>query len=337
MKQPEGINASENSAQKIMSKGVGEQEEKIYTPSESMKELKAMRKKMGALCKDLFEEAKVFDAGQWLHELDCYLKASSSRLLYSSISDSVFVSTENFSFMSNNLESVIDYFECQGESEIFETNRNELKAVLIKFYDHANLAYRQSLVFRQTKQDIEGIVDQHLDNKTSQLTKDLTSQLVGLVAIFTALSFIVFGAMSSLDSTLDALAENVGAVLPTLIVIIGWAFCIMNLLFAFMYFVLRIIKIPTASDSRNLVQKYPLVFLCNFVLLVAVAVCIGSWAAIQTGVGKKFYDCALEHGTMTFIVGIGVIAALAYFLGRKLWKLYRYPEIRCETRNNPEE
>lgn len=325
--------------QRILSKGAVDAEEKESSISSSVKDLKAMQKAAKHLCEDLFCELCDFNAQQWIKNLSRYI-STHDRLLYSSISDSIFISSDDsFSFMSTNLESAIRYLENTESKEAFEIDTDQLKSILLKFYDHANLAHRQSVAFHQTESDIANIVDRRLESETSRLTKEMTSQLVGLVAIFTALSFIIFGAMSSLDSTLDTLAKNVGAVLPTLIVVIGWAFCILNLLFAFMYFVFHITKIkpPLSSDNGNLVQKYPLVFLCNFVLFVVLAVCVGSWAAIQTGVGSIFYDWALEHGTITFIAGVIVVFATACFFGRKLWKLYKYPEIRYEIRSDPEE
>lgn len=52
--------------------------------------------------------------------------------------------------------------------------------------------------------DLEHEVESILAPKISEITKEMTQQLVGLIGIFTALSFIVFGGISSLDSIFGA-------------------------------------------------------------------------------------------------------------------------------------
>ena len=68
-----------------------------------------------------------------------------------------------------------------------------------------------------------------------RLTKEMNTQLISLIAIFTALSFIVFGGISSLDNIFDGVKD----IPVTKLMIVGsiWCFCIMNLVFVFMFFV----------------------------------------------------------------------------------------------------
>ena len=108
--------------------------------------------------------------------------------------------------------------------------------------------------------DLEREVEVILTPKVSAITKEMTQQLVGLIGIFTALSFIVFGGISSLDSIFGAVQgtlEDEHSVLPVLIIAIAWALCMMNLLFGFMYFVIRITHLQKPVDEKalNLVQR----------------------------------------------------------------------------------
>lgn len=120
--------------------------------------------------------------------------------------------------------------------------------------------------------------------------------------------------------------EDKNTILPTLIVSVVWAFCLMNLLFGFMYFVLRIAKqSPSqAEKQQNIVQRYPVVFLCDYVLLLLFVVLCGSWFAERNGVGQtvfSFFVC--DHREITFIFAIVLIAVFFSYLGCKLYALYK--------------
>ena len=142
--------------------------------------------------------------------------------------------------------------------------------------------------------DLEHEVESILAPKISEITKEMTQQLVGLIGIFTALSFIVFGGISSLDSIFGAVQETLNerqSVLPVLILADAWAFCMMNLLFGFMYFVIRIttLKKPAAEKAANIIQRYPVVFLCNYIILALLVLFSGMWFAEVNAVGKSVF------------------------------------------------
>lgn len=137
--------------------------------------------------------------------------------------------------------------------------------MVVKIYDHINLAIRQKDMTNKSDSDLHRQIEEIVETKSAAVTKEMTTQLVSLIAIFTALSFIVFGGISSLDSIFQSLQttmEDKNTILPTLIVSVVWAFCLMNLLFGFMYFVLRIAKqSPSrAEKQQNIVQLLPCCF-----------------------------------------------------------------------------
>lgn len=173
------------------------------------------------------------------------------------------------------------------------------------------------MLYSQKQADIEFLIEKKIEPELAKSSKELTSQLVGLVAIFTALSFIVFGGISSLESLFSVLSQNDNAILPTIIVAIAWAFCMTNLLFGFMYFVLRVIgnKPDATEENIPMVRKYPLVFISNFILLSGLLLSLGSWAAWATGIGRGIYSCVLTHGDVIFVVGFAVIIAIIMGLG----------------------
>ena len=277
------------------------------------------------LCKKLNQKSSdgAFDCQAWIDDLERYTKDISNRLIYSKISDYIFEKGEQESatFLSN-ISSVMIY----AASEIRpQSEKQNLYKTIVKFYDHVNLAIKQQAMFGNKIEDLRQQISSELDPKISGATKDLTSQLIGLVALFTALSFIVFGGISSLDNLLSYLNAQ-ESVLPSLIIAVAWAFCLMNLLFGFMYFVLRVAKLsPSEEKEKNLIQQYPIVFLCNYVLLLLFAVFCGMWFAVRNGIGRPIFECAVNHSIWTFFIAIAVFLIAFLCLGRKLWKLYKAP------------
>lgn len=273
------------------------------------------------LCYSLSVSTRGFEKSieQWFQDLDKYI-SNYERLLYSSISNYIYgLDEEKYASFEMNIYSVFQYVMNQDPpnenpgKDAYEKRRR----IVMKFYDHVNLAHRQFVLYSQKQADVEVLIEKKIEPELAKSSKELTSQLVGLVAIFTALSFIVFGGISSLESLFFVLSQNDNSVLATIIVAIAWAFCLMNLLFAFMYFVLRIIgkKPDVAEKEGTMVQKYPLVFISNYILLSAFLLSLGSWAAQTTGVGKEIYDYVLLHGDISFIVGIIIIVVIIGGLG----------------------
>lgn len=280
------------------------------------------------LCKELSRSVAngKFDSMHWLGELRKYISKNDNRLLYSDISNYIFnLSDEEFTTFTTNLDSVLNVAAALRGTNV-EQDKNLYKT-LLKFFDHVNLAHRQNSMFSNKQQDIDNEIERLLGPKIQDITKDMTSQLVGLVSIFTALSFLIFGGISSLQNTFNSLSAAANAqnsILPTLIVTLAWAFCLMNLLFGFMYFVLRIVKPPVFQIQTNIVQRYPVVFLCDYVLLLLFVILCGSWFAERNGIGQTVFSFFVsDHHEITFIFAIVLIAVFFSYLGYKLYALYK--------------
>lgn len=273
-----------------------------------------------ALCSVLSGDSKNFDEtkiDKWLTMLDKYLEEH-ERFLYAGVSNYIFKMSDDMSgsFLTN-LDTVLDYELTRADYDSQDPQEANRRKALLKFHDHVNLAKMQFALFSQKQKDLEQSIDNKIAPAIAEASKELTSQLVGLVAIFTALSFIVFGGISSLQSLFNSLTQTANYVLPVLIIALSWAFCFVNLLFGFMYFILKIIKkLPDARPKgENFVQRYPVVVLSNYILLSLLLIFLGIWAACQTGVGRSFYDCALSHDEWTFIIGTVTIFGLIIGVG----------------------
>lgn len=278
--------------------------------------------------KTIVEEA---DCEKWVKKLETYLSYPEDRLMYSAISNYIFDKKEKeLGIFGTNLDSVLHYVEGEAAKNPKDERWGKIFKAVLKFYDHSNLAVQQQKLVNKKRMDLEREVEVILTPKVSAITKEMTQQLVGLIGIFTALSFIVFGGISSLDSIFGAVQgtlEDEHSVLPVLIIAIAWALCMMNLLFGFMYFVIRITHLQKPVDEKalNLVQRYPAVVLCNYVLVAMIVLFGGMWFAECNGVGKFFFNLAVkdENSSFTFVIFVVMFGLSFRKIGRWLWSLYK--------------
>lgn len=288
-----------------------------------------MENDMDHLCHGLSDSTQKFKGSieGWLTGLDEYIEKY-GRLLYSSISNYIYeLDEKKYATFELNIYSVLEYVMNTPDSTDPEQNAIlvKRKKYVLKFYDHVNLAHKQFVLYSGKQANLEKLIEAQIEPKLAESSKELTSQLVGMVAIFTALSFIVFGGISSLESLFSKLPCNTDTVLPIIIIALAWTLCIGNLLFAFMYFVLHIIGItPDLSAKRgNLIQKYPLVFLTNYVLISGLLVSSAAMAAKVHGIGKGIYSFVLSHNDCVFIIVLLFIIGIIIAAGRLLLWLYK--------------
>lgn len=294
------------------------------------------------LCKKLEVSTKNFDKsimGQCVDLINEYIGTTHHRIQYSYVTHWIFSK-----FKSNNFFAVENLYD--GEIAIILTNLDSLVSyisetdhpslnqdvygIIIKLKDHVNLAVHQCELFGNATELLNQQIEDTVKAKMAEETKELTSQLVGLIGIFTALSFIVFGGITSLESIMNNLSNVQNSILPIIILALAWSFCIMNLLYAFMHFVLRIVKINLRNESGykpNLVQKYPIVWLTNYILLSCLLIFGSIWFVERNGIGNSLYDYFIyKHSTFTFVIGLIAIAVIIILSGFALVRFYLAPK-----------
>lgn len=301
------------------------------TTESSEYSINLMEQKTVQLCEKL--NSVSFSPKDWLEDVSLFVADSSNRLLYSSITNFVF-SMDQHDRISSNIKEAANYAlnSQQVDSTLI------VRKTVLKIYDHINLAIRQKALSEKEKDDltdqIESIALPEIDRKSAELTREITGQLVGLIAVFTALSFIIFGGISSLDSifqSLQATMDKKSTILPTLIVTISWAICLMNLLFGFMYFVLRITRLTTEPKviGKNIVQRYPVVFLSNYIMFLFLTLFGGMWFAERNGIGKDIFNFCIREESITF--GAAIFIFIAIFVGLAIWGITLYSQKACNS------
>lgn len=319
----------QNAALIDIDKGSTDGISKVEERNNSKQSQLVMEEKMEDLCRGLSGSTQRFSHStrKWLDELEAYV-SEYGRLLYSTISNFIYgLDEEGYANFETNLYCV---FEEVMNSSLPENTDDAEKAIqlkrqVMKFYDHVNLARRQFTLYSDKKDNLEELISAQIAPKLAESAKDLTSQLVGMIAIFTALSFVVFGGISSLESLFAKLSCITDSVLPVIITALAWALCMGNLLFAFMYFVLHIlgIKPELSADKGNLIQKYPLVFLMNYIIVSGLLACTAVMVAEKHGIGKGIYNYILSHNDCVFVIASVILVCVILLVGLLLWRLYK--------------
>lgn len=140
----------------------------------------------------------------------------------------------------------------------------------LKYRDHCELAILQRKHYHISVGEIEekakSTALESVKQETDRIQKDLTSQLIGLVSIFTALSFVVFGGINILSSVL----ENVKLASITRLVCTGllWTLCMSILFYIFVRFILKIMK---PKEQGQVLSKQ---FMRSFWILITVLVAL---------------------------------------------------------------
>ena len=157
--------------------------------------------------------------------------------------------------------------------------------MIFKLYDHCNLANKQRLAYKTTKEDIETKIretatstikenEELIYSKIRDYEKSITSQLIGLVAIFTALSFVIFGGISSFGSIFQII--ETASLLKILIILDVWFICMFNL------FALFIQMIAMITDKQFKITKYILSINAVLAIILIVLITLYNYKIIKS-------------------------------------------------------
>lgn len=104
-----------------------------------------------------------------------------------------------------------------------------------------------------------------------------------------------------------------------------WCFCIMNLVFAFMFFIEKMTKLSIKSTddiNANIVQKYPLVFWSNFVIVFGLILSCWTYYIRRYGHSLEIDNFISKYPSLISIVGFIVIFFIMFLSGKKIYKTW---------------
>ncbi len=280
------------------------------------------------LLKALSVKSNEFNAEMCFDELSKYLK-SYDRLMYAPISNAIYLLYKNEpnndldGTLITNVESLATYID---DSKSFDNENDKKKFVnaVTKLWDHINLASQQYLSLKQTDKEFNEKFEKNFKDKfgsyKEEIMRDMNSQLLTMVSIFTALAFLIFGSISSLDNVFSV--NNI-PLLKVMISSLVWGLCVLNLVFIFLYCVSKMtnLKIDTNGNGTNRVcKKYPLVCWVNFLLFSILICCVWGYFLQANGVAKWFNSTDM---TKLALIGSCVVVLLISLLGFVIYKCTR--------------
>lgn len=228
---------------------------------------------LNAICEQLAGESRQFQAKDTYEAIGKYID-DYGRWFYSDISNFLFVAEDETvgSFLSN-LETLQSYAYSIAKPGKTGDKGDTLVVMIDKLWDHSNLAQRQKVAFSAKEKDIDDRLELKLVPRIDALEKTLTKEFISLIAIFTALSFVIFGGISSLDNIFEGARSF--PILQVLIIGCVWGLCILNLVFIFTFFISKLTHLSIASTQKNnakIAQKFPFWVYSNllFVFLLAI-------------------------------------------------------------------
>ena len=268
--------------------------------------------------------------------IEKYLE-SYKRWLYSDISGYLFNCTEEaVSTFLTNLDTLQLYaHKFQGEpvNNREKKRRTELMFAIDKLWDHSNLAQKQNISLHDSEESFKARFEKNLIPFEARFSKNMHEQFISLIAIFTALSFIVFGGISALDDIFAGVTS-----IPILeLMIIGsiWSLCIANLVFAFMFFVSKLTKISIKSSSdpsASIAEKYPFMIWSDFLLLLILSVTCFLYYIDYSNSGGWLLVLSQSYPIPSLVIGVLTIAIPFSFeasvecVGRKIRYGQHLPE-----------
>ena len=277
------------------------------------------------LCDYLAEPSVHFIIDEFLNKLSEH-KKTYGRLLYVEITNCIAeYSVSKRSTLISNIQSVAEFVYSAEYTNNDENN--DIKKTVLKLWDHINLANRQLDIFEITENNMPIVIENRIVDAGKNILKQSTEQLISLIGIFTALSFLVFGGVTSLDN-IFAGAQDI-PILKLMIVGLIWCFSIMNLVFVFMIFISKMTKLSIKSSENvndSIVKQYPLICWSNFVIISILSITVWIYFIRKCGYNKSLENLLSKYSIETTIIGLVIILAVIIYVGCKLFSSWTKKE-----------
>lgn len=285
----------------------------------------------GLLEDEKFDEKDSFD--KLLNYITTY-----NRIFYSPISSKIY-NCHNYQGVEEantmidtillNIEKLVEYtnsieyeqrLKCNSE-QVSDIYLEDTKKSILKIWDHINLAQLQYSALKQSDDEYKRKFDTLISTYKEEMSKDLNSQLLTMVSIFTALSFLIFGGISSLD---NIFSTNGIPLLKLLCIGSLWGFCILNLIFVFLFCVGKMTKLNFKSSLESdatIFQKYPIVWWTDLMLFAFMILFGWGYFIEQVGLDIWIRNSLNLHPKLVTFIGTIIVSLfifiLAKFLARK--------------------
>lgn len=246
------------------------------------------------------------------------------RILYSAISNIIYAhyscddaKGDPAGTLLSNLDALIRYSENESniaaKKSALSKNQtaksvDDARRVVLKIWDHVTLASQQYTMLKQSDAEYDEKFKKRIASYKEEMSKEMNTQMITMVGIFTALAFLIFGSISSLDG----IFENINLPLFKVLSIgLIWGLCVSNMIFVFLYCVGKMTRLnfkANQSPMASIFQRYPIVWWTNLLLVSLLLLSTWGWFLQCSDIGQKIIDTANCSPWCVFGVGtIGII------------------------------
>lgn len=246
------------------------------------------------------------------------------RIEYSTISNKVFqcsIESEKndkntpLDKMMSNIDILVSKADNMKSSDELEQEQIDTKKAIYKISDHINLAQQQFSYLRESDQEYKDRFDSLIGEQREKIMQEMTTQLLTMVSIFTALAFLIFGGISSLDSIFSAKNLTIIRIITLAIV---WGLVMLDLLFVFLFCIGRLTNLT--KKRKNVFKQYKIVWITNYLLIMLFMFSLWFYFIDSNGINAELLMFTKNHHLFTLIGGTLGIALLFAVFGIVLWR-----------------
>lgn len=250
------------------------------------------------------------------------------RILYSTISNIIFDIQKSkdadqiFGNLLSNLESIhnISTGYIKNKQRLQKKDDEDLpklEKIILKIWDHINLAQQQYKELHLSDQEYQEKFENRMLIEKEKLYRDINSHMVTMIGIFTALSFVIFGGINSIETAFSGIEDT-----PiTKLMVIGsmWGFGLLNLVYVFLYCIAKLtglnFKNNTTPDA-NFYKRYQFIVVTNIAMIFLLLISLWTYFVTSNNLLIGFVTW-FQCGSMCFVLfSIGVFICSIY----KVWE-----------------
>lgn len=257
-----------------------------------------------------------------IEKLDRYVCAH-KRILYSTISNQIFeiqksdVTGRVVGYILSNLDALISM-----EADL-DNHSSELRKIILKIWDHVNLAQQQYKVLHLSDQEYQEMFKRHMLVEKERLYHEINGHMVTMIGIFTALSFVIFGGINSIETAFSGIEDA-----PiTKLMVIGcvWGFGLLNMVYIFLYCIAKLNDLNFknhTSVNANFVQRYQFIVIPNLVIIGLLVLSLWLYFVSSNNLHEGFVNW-FKGGSMCFVlvsivIFVVLVRAVSNYISRKI-------------------
>lgn len=276
-----------------------------------------------------------FNAEEAFDELFKYI-AEYDRVLYSPISNTIYATfsqkgnADPSGMMQSNLEKLLrsiedpDFITQKKRTQPPSTKKkiDDTQKAVLKIWDHVTLASQQYEMLRESDEEYRERFEKNIAEYKESMTKEMNAQMITMVGIFTALAFLIFGSISSLDGVF----ENIEfPIFKTMSIGLVWGIGVSNMIFVFLYCVGKMSKLnfkSKESSDANIIQQYPIVFYTNWILISLLALTLWGYFVQESNMEFPILNFIDQYPHISFLIGSALILSVIFLGFFLLFKRY---------------